>query len=62
MTPHFTSEELRAAYDRIRQLEGMLGECREYFEDCSDVIDGSNGEPASNREMKLLIEIDEVLP
>jgi hypothetical protein len=56
-----TKEELSAAYQRIAQLETALGECRDYFEDCSDVIDGSNGEPAPNREIRMLIEIDEVL-
>lgn len=55
------SEELKAAYDRITQLESALTECQSYFEENSDVVDGSYGEPAPNREMTLLIEIDEVL-
>jgi hypothetical protein len=53
--------ELAACYDRIAELESTLTECQSYFEECSDVVDGSYGEPAPNREMRLLIEIDEVL-
>lgn len=54
-------EELRAAYERITQLEATLTECQSYFESAADVVDGSYGEPAPNREISLLIEIDEVL-
>lgn len=56
-----SAEELKAAYERIATLENTLNECRSYFEGASDVIDGSYGQPAPNREMSLLIEIDEVL-
>lgn len=54
-------EELRAAHQRITQLESTLTECQSYFENASDVIDGDYGVPAPNREMTLLIEIDAVL-
>lgn len=46
---------------RIAELEAVLGECRDYFENAADVKDGSYGEPAPNREMAILIAVDEVL-
>jgi hypothetical protein len=52
-------EELRAAYQRIAQLEADLLECREYLEDHVDVVDGDYGEPAPNRAMQLVSMIDE---
>lgn len=54
-------EEIKAAYERITQLEATLTECQSYFENAADVVDGSYGEPAPNREMTLLIEIDGIL-
>lgn len=55
------TEEIKAAYERITQLEATLTECQSYFENAADVVDGSYGQPAPNREMTLLIEIDGVL-
>lgn len=46
--------DLAAANARNALLVGMLQECEEYFEDCADVIDGSYGEPAPNKEMAIL--------
>jgi hypothetical protein len=54
-------EELCAAYQRITQLEAALEECLEYFEDRYDVVDGSYGEPAPNKEMQLGTMIDVLL-
>jgi predicted nucleic acid-binding Zn-ribbon protein len=54
-----TREELRAAYQRIAQLEADLLECREYLEEHVDVVDGDYGEPAPNRAMQLVGMIDE---
>jgi hypothetical protein len=54
-------EELAAAYERIKQLEGTLGECREYFDQRSDADCDQDGY-IPNEEMKLLCEIDEVMP
>jgi thioester reductase-like protein len=56
-----TKEELRAAYQRIQQLEADLIECREYLEDHVDVVDGDYGEPRPNRAMQLVSLIDESL-
>jgi hypothetical protein len=55
------SEELSAAYQRITQLENALDECREYFDARSDVIDGDDGSPRPNAEMRMLSEIDDLL-
>ncbi len=55
-------EELRACYQRIAELETALSMCAEYFEDRSDVIDGDYGIPAPNAEMRMLQEIEGVLP
>lgn len=54
------SEELKAAYDRIKMLEADLLECREYLEDHVDVNDGDDG-PVPNRAMSLVSMIDESL-
>lgn len=54
-------EELRAAYERIAHLEADLLECLEYFEDKYDVVDGSYGEPAPNKEMRLGLMIESAL-
>lgn len=56
-----SSEELKAAYERIKMLEADLLECREYLEDHVDVVDGSYGEPSPNRAMSLVSMIDESL-
>lgn len=53
-------EELRAAYQRIAELESTLGECREYFDGRADADFDQDG-LIPNAEMKLLCEIDEVL-
>jgi hypothetical protein len=55
------SEELKAAYDRIKTLEADLEECAEYFKDNSDVVDGDYGEPAPNKEMRLYSMIQDTL-
>jgi hypothetical protein len=66
------SEELRQAKldaesaaeiaaKRIAELETSLQECLEFFEDRSDVRDGSDGEPIPNKEMQLAIAVDETL-
>jgi len=54
------SEELRAAYERIKTLESDLEECAEYFHDRSDVLDG-DGEHLPNEEMRLWSMIQETL-
>ena len=55
------AEELKAAYGRIARLEADLTECLEYFQDRYDVVDGSYGEPAPNKEMQLGTMLDETL-
>lgn len=55
------ASELRAAYERIKELEADLLECREYIEDHVDVVDGDYGEPAPNKAMRLVSMIDESL-
>jgi hypothetical protein len=59
--PVATLEELASAYEQIAKLTAVLTECQSYFENASDIVDGSYGEPAPNREMALLIEIDGIL-
>jgi hypothetical protein len=59
--PVATLEELASAYEQIAKLTAVLTECQNYLESMSDIIDGSYGEPAPNREMALLIEIDGIL-
>lgn len=54
-------EELKAAYERIAELEADLHECREFLEGQVDVVDGSYGEPVPNRAMVLVCMIDETL-
>lgn len=54
-------EELKAAHQRIERLEADMNECLEYFQERYDVIDGSYGEPAPNREMQLGTMIQETL-
>ena len=54
-------EELKACYDRIARLEADLTECLEYFQDKYDVVDGSYGEPAPNKEMQLGTMLEETL-
>jgi hypothetical protein len=55
------AEEIKAAYQRIAELESVLGECLAYFENRSDVIDGDYGFPAPNAEMRMLSRLDEAL-
>lgn len=59
--PADRDEELKAAYERIAELEADLNECREFIEEQADVADGSYGEPAPNRAMQLVTMIDESL-
>lgn len=53
-------EELRAAYQRIKELESALGEVREYFEGKADADCDQDGF-IPNEEMRMLVEIDESL-
>ena len=46
---------------RITELTVALEEALEYFKDHYDVVDGSYGEPAPNKEMSLGQMIDETL-
>jgi len=46
---------------QIAALEAQLQECLEYFVDHSDVVDGADGQPAPNKEMRLATEIRETL-
>lgn len=55
------SEELRAAYERIKTLEADLEECLEYFKDNYDVVDGDDGGQWPNKEMQLGCMIQETL-
>ena len=55
------SEELKAAYERIKTLESDLLECREYLEDHVDVVDGDEDGPRPNKAMRLVSMIDETL-
>ncbi len=55
------AEEIKAAYERIAELEADLAECSDYLEDHSDVVDGINGRPEPNRAMRLIVMIDSSL-
>ena len=54
-----------AEIDRLRaknnRMHSALLECETYFDERCDVIDGSYGEPAPNREMNLLTEVRNAL-
>ena len=54
-------EEIAILKDRVKEMESVLTECAEYFDNRSDVIDGDDGVPRPNREMQMLQMIDEVL-
>ncbi len=54
-------EELRAAYERINELEADLLECQEFIEVYVDVNDGDDGQPIPNKAMRLCSMIDESL-
>lgn len=54
-------EELKAAYQRIAELEAVLGECQDYFEERADADCDQDGF-IPNEEMRMLHSIDEVLP
>ena len=54
------TEELKAAYHRITQLEEELRNARAYIECDVDIIDGSDG-PRPNVAMNLVSDIDECL-
>lgn len=53
-------EELKACYSRIATLESTLTECREYFEERADADCDQDGF-IPNMEMKIMVEIDEVM-
>jgi hypothetical protein len=60
------SEELKAAYARIAQLEQALIVCSEYFEKDADFIvcdvrPGMGAEDIPNAEMEMLLSIEAVL-
>lgn len=57
-------DELKAAYERIGQLESALEECADYFDDRADIAHDhdEDGSPRPNTEMQMLSRIDEVLP
>jgi hypothetical protein len=42
---------------RVRMLEDLLGECEEFINSYSDVVDGDYGEPEPNRAMRLVSHI-----
>lgn len=44
-----------------KAMVAALEEAAEYFNDRSDVVDGDYGQPAPNKEMRLLTEINAVL-
>ena len=50
-------QELKVAYQRIKELEAELELCSEYFADRCDVVDGDYGEPSPNKEMRLMTSI-----
>lgn len=45
----------------ISELEALLERCAEFIEPYVDVVDGSYGEPAPNKAMSLLTEINHAL-
>jgi hypothetical protein len=55
-------EAIVRACNNFDALVAALTESLEYFEDREDVIDGSYGEPAPNKEMALAQMIRSVLP
>ena len=61
ITDHNAEQSLLKYRQRIARLEADLQECLEYFEERFDVVDGSYGEPAPNREMRLGQMLDETL-
>lgn len=48
-------------FAKIARLQSALHSCLDYLDGKVDVVDGSYGEPAPNREMSLVIEINEAL-
>lgn len=53
-------EELKCAYQRIKELESALNQCREYFEERADADCDQDGF-IPNEEMRMVTEIDESL-
>lgn len=53
-------DELKAAYQRIKELESALNQCREYFEERADADCDQDGF-IPNEEMRMVTEIDEAL-
>ena len=62
---HEAREDAKWAADkaaaRIRELEAVLEQALEYFEDRYDVVDGDYGEPRPNKEMSMGQMIDIML-
>lgn len=54
-------QQLVQSLKQNRDLKAMLEECLEYFEDHSDVVDGSYGEMEANREMSMATAIKQTL-
>jgi len=54
------AEELKAAYERIKELESTLNEVREYFEERADADCDQDGY-IPNKEMRMMVEIDTTL-
>lgn len=54
-------EELKAAYERIKEIEFLLCDLDEYFDDRADADCDQDGF-VPNEEMKLLTRIRELLP
>ena len=46
--------QLRELRAKVTLMSNALDECEDYFDNRSDVVDGSYGEPAPNTEMRLL--------
>ena len=56
-----TCEQLGLALDYIDKLQADLIECKEYFLDNCDVVDGDDDQPRPNKEMRLYQMIQETL-
>ena len=54
-------QQLVQSLKQNRDLQAMLEECLEYFEDHSDVVDGPYGEMQANREMSMATAIKQTL-
>ena len=54
-------QQLVQSLKQNRDLKAMLEECLEYFEERSDVVDGSYGIPEANLEMSMATAIKQTL-